>query len=115
MRRLFLAMALLVLVLPAATSATEEPDYAVVRKVGGVEVRFYAPYVVAQILVAGPEDMAGYQAFPILADYTEHLDILTAALRAADLAWTGEPVYARYDPASTPWFMRRNEIWLALR
>ena len=67
MRHLFLAIVLLVL--PTSTYATEQPDYAVVRKVGGVEVRFYAPYVVAQILVAGPEDMAGYHAFPILADY----------------------------------------------
>ncbi|MBV5331755.1 heme-binding protein, partial [bacterium] len=35
---------------------------------------------------------------------------LQAALRAADLAWSGEPVYSRYNPPFTPWFMRRNEI-----
>jgi len=27
----------------------------------------------------------------------------------------GEPVPARYNAPFTPWFMRRNEIWLALR
>ena len=27
----------------------------------------------------------------------------------------GEPVLARYNAPFTPWFMRRNEIWLALR
>jgi hypothetical protein len=32
----------------------------------------------------------------------------------ADLAWTGEAVYSRYNPPFTPWFMRRNEIWLHL-
>jgi SOUL heme-binding protein len=30
------------------------------------------------------------------------------------LNWTGEPVYARYNAPFTPWFMRRNEIWLRL-
>ena len=44
----------------------------------------------------------------------KHLASLQAALRAADLAWMGEPVYARYNPPFTPGFMRRNEIWLHL-
>jgi hypothetical protein len=201
MRDLFLA--LVPFAFPTVTQAIEEPDYAVVRMLGDVEVRFYASYVVAQVLVAGPEDIAGDQGFPILADYifgrnkgektlamtvpitqmaaparlemtapvtqsvvaggynvrfvlpkrftlesapepidarvqlrtvpqsrlaaiifsgfwseanyAEHLDKLTAALRAADLLWTGEPVYARYNAPMTPWFMRRNEIWLTLR
>jgi hypothetical protein len=47
-------------------------------------------------------------------NYSEHLASLQAALRAADLPWTGEPVYSRYDAPFTPWFMRRNEIWLHL-
>ena len=47
-------------------------------------------------------------------NYNEHLAKLQAALRAADLAWSGEPVYSRYNPPFTPWFMRRNEIWLHL-
>ena len=33
---------------------------------------------------------------------------------AAGLAWTGEPVYSRYNGPLTPWFLRRNEIWLQL-
>lgn len=48
------------------------------------------------------------------ANYDEHLAKLQAALRAARLGWTGEPTLARYNPPITPWFMRRNEIWLAL-
>ncbi|WP_295438108.1 heme-binding protein [uncultured Thiodictyon sp.] len=47
-------------------------------------------------------------------NYNEHLAKLQAALRAANLAWSGEPVYSRYNPPFTPWFMRRNEIWLHL-
>jgi hypothetical protein len=201
MRYLFFAIVLCAL--PTVTRAIEEPDYAVVRKLGDIEVRFYASYVVAQMLVAGPEDQAITQGFPILADYifgknkgektparavpvtqaaastrlemtapvtqtaaaggyvvqfvlpkrftlesapepidalvqlrtvpqgkiaaivfsgfwsemnyTEHLNKLTAALRSADLVWTGEPLYARYNAPMTPWFMRRNEIWLTLR
>ena len=48
-------------------------------------------------------------------NYLEHLGELRAALQAAGVATQGEPVLARYNPPFTPWFMRRNEIWLALR
>jgi len=33
---------------------------------------------------------------------------------AAAIRWTGEPVLSRYNSPMTPWFMRRNEIWLKL-
>jgi hypothetical protein len=49
------------------------------------------------------------------ANYDEHLGKLRAALSAAGLEAVGEPVLARYNGPWTPWFMRRNEIWLALR
>jgi hypothetical protein len=39
---------------------------------------------------------------------------LKLALEAAGMASQGEPVLARYNPPITPWFMRRNEIWLSL-
>jgi hypothetical protein len=182
--------------------ATPEPEYKVVRSLGDIEVREYAPYSVAEVVVAGPAGDAGGQAFPILAgyifgknkgerkfamtapvtqeampvklemtapvtqsavaggylvqfvlpkgvtvasapepldarvqlreiaprrvavirfsgfwstsNYNDHLATLQAALRAADLAWSGEAVYSRYNPPFTPWFLRRNEIWLHL-
>ena len=187
---------------PMPSRAIEEPEFQVVRELADIEVRQYAAYTVAQVIVAGPADEAGNQAFPILAgyifgknkgerkfamtapvtqaavpiklemtapvtqtalasgflvqfvlpkgvtvasapepldarvqlrevppslvavirysgfwsksNYNEHLAKLQAALRAADLAWTGEPVYSRYNAPFTPWFMRRNEIWLHL-
>jgi hypothetical protein len=183
--------------------ATEEPSYEVVQQLDGAEVRQYAPYVVAQVLVSGPAEEAGNQAFPILAGYIfgknkgatkfemtapvtqaavpvklemtapvtqaaapggylvqfvlpkgvtlatapepidprvqlrdvpgsrvavirysgfwsqanfdEHLATLEAALRAAQLPWTGQPTLSRYNAPFTPWFMRRNEIWLTLK
>ena len=188
--------------LPILAHAIEEPDHQVVREFGGIEVRQYATYTVAEVVVPGPAAEAGNQAFPILAgyifgknrgerkfamtapvtqtpaplkmdmtvpvtqsaapggflvqfvlpkgvtaanapepldgrvrlrevapgrvavirysgfwsdsNYGEHLAKLQAALRAAGLAWTGEPVYSRYNAPFTPWFMRRNEIWLYL-
>jgi hypothetical protein len=188
--------------LPMPSRATEEPEYQVVRTLPGAEVRLYAPYTVAEVVVPGPADAAGGQAFPILAGYifgknkgerkfamtapvtqaampaklemtapvtqaaapggflvqfvlpkgvsaatapepldarvqlrdvspgpvavirysgfwsvsneSEHLALLQAALRAADLAWAGEPVLSRYNAPFTPWFLRRNEIWLTL-
>ncbi len=182
--------------------AIDEPEFQVVRELEDIEVRQYAAYTVAEVIVTGPAGEAGNQAFPILAgyifgknkgerkfamtapvtqaavpiklemtapvtqtaiasgflvqfvlpkgvtvasapepldarvqlrevspslvavirysgfwsksNYNEHLAKLQAALRAADLAWTGEPVYSRYNAPFTPWFMRRNEIWLHL-
>lgn len=185
-----------------SSHATEEPEYQIVRELAGIEVRQYAAYAVAEVVVPGPAREAGNQAFPILADYIfgknkgerkfamtapvtqtvapvklemtapvtqsaapggflvqfvlpkgvtvtsapepldarvqlrevtpvqvavirysgfwsqanddKHLARLQAALRAADLAWTGEHVTARYNGPFTPWFLRRNEIWLQL-
>jgi SOUL heme-binding protein len=55
-----------------------------------------------------------YSGFWSASNDSEHLDKLQAALRTANLAWTGEAVYSRYNAPFTPWFMRRNEIWLHL-
>lgn len=55
-----------------------------------------------------------YSGFWSESNYNEHLAKLQAGLRAANLTWTGEPVYSRFDAPFTPWFMRRNEIWLNL-
>jgi hypothetical protein len=182
--------------------ATEEPEYRVLRELADIEVRQYAAYAVAEVVVPGPASEAGNQAFPILAgyifgknkgerkflmtapvtqtavpvklemtapvtqtaapggfrvqfvlprgvtvdsapepldarvrlsevppaqvavirysgfwsetNYDEHLAKLQAALRAAGLSWVGEAVYSRYNAPFTPWFLRRNEIWLRL-
>ncbi|MEY2729080.1 MAG: hypothetical protein RL584_206 [Pseudomonadota bacterium] len=48
------------------------------------------------------------------ANYDEHLAKLRSAARAAGLSTEGEPVYARYNGPWVPWFMRKNEIWLAI-
>ncbi len=197
---LFLTLLLTAFSMPS--HATEEPEYQVVRELADIEVRQYAAYAVAQVVVPGPAGEAGNQAFPVLAgyifgknkgerkfamtapvtqaavpvklemtapvtqtaapggflvqfvlpkgvtaasapepldsrvqlrevpptrfaairysgfwsesNYNEHLAKLQAALRAADLAWEGAPVYSRYNAPFTPWFMRRNEIWLQL-
>ena len=53
-----------------AARAIEEPAFAVLRALDDqVELRRYASYVVAEVLVPGPADEAGNQAFPILAGY----------------------------------------------
>jgi SOUL heme-binding protein len=180
--------------------ATPEPEYQVVKSLADFEVRQYAAYTVAEVVVAGPADKAGNQAFPILSGYifgknkgerkfemtapvtqavvptklemtapvtqttapggflvqfvlpkgvtvanapepldarvqlrevpaaqvavirysgfwsqsndNDQLAKLQAAMRAANLPWTGEAVYSRYNAPFTPWFLRRNEVWL---
>lgn len=200
MRRRFLFVILVLM--PLLSHAIEEPEYEVLRKLDKVELRQYAPYVVAEVVLRSTAEEAGNQAFPILAgyifgknkgerklamtapvtqsavpvrldmtapvtqaavaggmrvqfvlpkgvtlatapepldprvqlrevpasqwaairysgtwsqaNYDEHLALLIAALAAAGVATQGEPVLARYNPPITPWFLRRNEIWLAL-
>jgi SOUL heme-binding protein len=55
-----------------------------------------------------------YSGFWSDANYNEHLTKLKEGLRTAKLPWAGEPVYSRYNAPFTPWFMRRNEIWVNL-
>ena len=186
--------------LPTTGHAIEEPGYTTLRQLEGIELREYAPYTVAEVLVNTDANDAGSRAFPILAgyifgknkgerklemtapvtqtaiparlemtapvtqtatagghlvqfvlpkgvtlanapepldarvmlrevptqriavirysgfwsdsNYSEHLAKLQSGLRAAGIAWSGEPVFSRYDGPTTPWFLRRNEIWL---
>ncbi len=49
--------------------AIEEPAYQVVRQLDAIELRQYAAYTVAEVVVPGPAAEAGQQAFPILSGY----------------------------------------------
>ena len=201
MHRLLLLLTLTAM--PFFSHAVEEPKYEVIRHFDTVELRQYAPYVVAEVVLDATAEDAGSRAFPILAgcifgknegekkfamtapvtqtaapakmemtapvtqaavpggmrvqfvlpadltlesapepldprvqlrlvpasqwatirysgtwsqaNYDEHLGKLQTALAAAGVATLGPPVLARYNAPFTPWFMRRNEIWLALR
>ncbi len=66
--RALLALALAAGGTPAAM-AIEEPSFEVVRELGPVQIRQYAPYVVAEVEVEGTAETAGNTAFPILAGY----------------------------------------------
>ncbi len=55
-----------------------------------------------------------YSGFWSDANYNRHLAQLEETLRTAGLKWSGAPIYSRYNPSFTPWFLRRNEIWLQL-
>ena len=49
--------------------AIEEPTYSVVQKTEQFEVRQYAPYLVAEVVVPGPASEAGSQGFSLLGGY----------------------------------------------
>ncbi len=198
-----LLLLLILATMPLFSHAIEEPDYEVTKKFDQVELRRYAPYVVAEVVLETSAEDAGNQAFPILAgyifgknkgekkfamtapvtqtaapvrmdmtapviqaavaggmrvqfvlpkgvtlatapepidprvqlrvvpagtwavirysgtwpqaNYLEHLGQLNASLEAEGVVTQGEPVLARFNAPFTPWFMRRNEIWLASR
>jgi hypothetical protein len=67
---LWLALATLFLVsFPVDSRATDEPDFTIVQRINDIEIRDYATYAVAEVVVKGPADQAGNAAFPILAGY----------------------------------------------
>ncbi|MCX7229359.1 MAG: heme-binding protein [Burkholderiales bacterium] len=70
-----------------------------------VQLREGPPARVAAIRCSGTWSQANYE---------EHLEKLRSALRAAKIASTGEPTLSRRYGPMTPWFMRRNEIWLTV-
>lgn len=49
------------------------------------------------------------------ANYEEHLAALRTSLAKEGLEPVGAPVWARYDPPYTPWFLRTNEIHLEVK
>jgi len=48
-------------------------------------------------------------------NYETHLKRLRSVLHDAALKPFEPPSWARYNPPFTPWFLRRNEIWLGVR
>ena len=60
---------LLLAILPGTGHAVEEPAYTVLQTFPAFEIRHYAPYTVAEVVVPLPASDAGNRAFPILAGY----------------------------------------------
>lgn len=61
---------LLLALMPTLAPAIEEPRYEVLRQIDAqTELRRYAPYVVAEVVLDATAADAGNQAFPILAGY----------------------------------------------
>lgn len=48
-------------------------------------------------------------------NYHRHLAKLQTWLQTQDITTAGEPVWARYNPPFTPWFLRRNEILIPVQ
>lgn len=95
---------------------------------GGFRVQFVLPKGVTMASAPEPLDtrvmlrdiapsrvaVIRYSGFWSEGNYQQHLEKLQGAVRAAGLSAVGEPVYSRYNAPFTPWFLRRNEIWLQL-
>ena len=57
------------LIMSSPVHAIDEPTYTVVQKTEVFEVRQYAPYLVAEVVVPGPASEAGNQGFKLLGGY----------------------------------------------
>jgi hypothetical protein len=64
-----LILALAAALLSMSAHAIEEPDFKILQQTEVFEVRQYAPYLVAQVLVPGPASEAGGQGFSLLGGY----------------------------------------------
>lgn len=68
-KRLLLIITSITIMNSIPAYAIEEPAYTVVQKAEAFEVRQYAPYFVAEVLVPGPASEAGSQGFSLLGGY----------------------------------------------
>ena len=73
------------------------------------------PRIQLRLVPAGNWAALRYSGSWSQANYQEHLSELKTLLEAQGVTTQGEPVLARYNAPFTPWFIRRNEIWLALQ
>lgn len=46
------------------------------------------------------------------ANYRDHEAMLRERIESRGLVLRGAPTLARYNPPFTPWFLRRNEVWI---
>ena len=89
--------ALLLIAGPAM--AIEEPAYEVLRKDGAMEIRKYAPFIVAQTWVQGDMDEASSRGFRLIADYIFGNNVAVGERTAAKIAMTA-PVTMAPEAAS---------------
>jgi effector-binding domain-containing protein len=72
------------------------------------------PAVVIRQIPAHRAVAIRYSGFWSEEKYQAHLEKLRSWIGANGLETAGEPVWARYDAPFKPWFMRRNEILIAI-
>jgi len=68
-KRLLILATSITLIATMPAHAIDEPAYAVVQTTDVFEVRQYAPYFVAEVVVPGPVSEAGNQGFSLLGGY----------------------------------------------
>ena len=56
-----------------------------------------------------------YSGFWSEKNYHQHKAELVSWIISKEFVITGEPVWARYNPPFTPWFLRRNEILIPIK
>jgi effector-binding domain-containing protein len=109
----FIALAMLVglALWGAKTVAYESPDYRVIRKIDAIEIREYAPYLVAEVVVDGDLESAGNRGFRILATYIAMTSPVTQErARGTKIAMTTPVTQEKTDGQYTIRFMMPSEL-----
>lgn len=68
------------------------------------------PAVILRAIPAGTVASVRYSGIWSERRYRRHLRTLERWIEAQSLHAAGGPVWARYNPPFTPWFLRRNEV-----
>jgi effector-binding domain-containing protein len=68
------------------------------------------PNIALRLVAARRMAAVRYSGFWSEKKYLQHKKKLGTWIDEEGLTVVGEPVWARYNPPFTPWFMRRNEI-----
>ena len=88
--------------------AYEQPEYNIVRKYEDFELRRYAPYIIAETVVAGEFDKVGNEAFRILAGYISGKNRkqakipMTAPVGQTSVKTSGEKIAMTIPVVQTP-------------
>ena len=93
---MFAVAVVLLSLLPVTAMATEEPKFDVVKKDGDIELRQYAPMVVAETFVDGSQDDASSRGFRVIAGYIFG-DNKRAGQSAEKIAMTAPVTIERQD------------------
>jgi SOUL heme-binding protein len=97
------ALSLLAVLTTSVAMAIEEPRYELIEKSGEIELRAYAPMIIAEAVVEGTLDQASNQGFRLIADYIFGGNIARSGAAGEKIAMTAPVIVeSKAEPKTEP-------------